>query len=239
MAYGKTYVSPQLKKLKPDPFDKTGYSEKDNWYQTNSGCLNSGVNGCGSLYHGCLANFWRIFWLLLLLLLLLAFLRKCNDIANDDSACSESALTEKKLQEKEKELKQTNDEYNQNLKNALANVSKIYFYRNTTALHLNSTGLNGTLDRLVEVIRNYDDKVFVLEGHRDLPHIEKENIDLKRAQKVQAILASRGISSRQLVIVARKDKYAQPLALDKMMDANGIREYNQNMKVTIRVKKQK
>lgn len=239
IAYGKTYVSPQLKKLKPDPFDKTGYSENEQWYRTNSGCLNSGVNGCGTIFQGCLANFWRIFWLLLSLLLLLAFVRKCNDISNDDKACIESALKKKDLLEKEKELKKTNEQYNQNLKNALANVSKIYFYRNSTELHLNSTGVNGTLDRLVKVIKTYDDKVFILEGHRDIPSIENENIDLKRAQRVQAILESKGITKDKLIVIRRTDKYAQPLTLDKMMVAKGIREYNQNMKVTIRVKKQK
>ena len=167
----------------------------------------------------------------------MGLLRKCREISNDDTACDQAALTLKKLHEKEKVLEKTKEEYNQNLKNALSNVSKIYFYRNTSELHLNSVGVNGTLDRLVNVIKNYQDKVFVIEGHRDLPNIEDENVDLKRAQKIKTILESKGIPETQLVIVRRGDKFVQPLALDQLIDSKGLREYNQNMKVTIRVKK--
>jgi hypothetical protein len=147
LAYGKTYAAPQLKKLKPDPFDNTGYSENEQWYRTNNGCLNSGVNGCGTFYQGCLANFWRIFWLLLLLLLLLAFLRKCNEISNDDKACVESALKKKELLEKDK-LQEINESFKRsillhkeneklNVKNDNKNVKVFYcpFFKTQTLNH--------------------------------------------------------------------------------------------------------
>ncbi len=238
MAYGKTYASPQLKKLRPDPFNDSGYSDNQPWYQSNNGCVNSGINGCGTLYQGCKTNFWKILGLLLLLLLLLGLIRACNHIANDKQACVNADLAKKERIEKEKEVKETKQQYDLNLKNALANVSTIYFYRNSTDIHINSTGMNGTVDRLAEVIETYDDKSFVLEGHQDDKSIESTGLDIKRAEKIKHILTLKGIDEQRITVVGRQNKDAIPMPLYKFMDDRGTREYNQNMKVTIRVRKQ-
>jgi hypothetical protein len=237
-AYGKTFTEPQLKKLKPDPFNDTGYSDHEQWYRTNNGCWNSGVNGCGTMYQGCKTNFWKILGLLLLLLLLLGLIRACNHIANDKQACVDADLARKERIQKEKEVKETKLQYDLNLKNALANVSTIYFYRNSTDIHINSTGMNGTIDRLSEVIQAYDDKSFVLEGHQDDKSIESTGLDIKRAEKIKHVLTLKGIDEQRITVVGRQNKDATPMPLYKFMDDMGTREYNQNMKVTVRVRKQ-
>ena len=237
-AYGKTFTEPQLKKLKPDPFNDTGYSDHEQWYRTNNGCWNSGVNGCGTMYQGCKTNFWKILGLLLLLLLLLGLIRACNHIANDKQACVDADLARKERIQKEKEVKETKLQYDLNLKNALANVSTIYFYRNSTDIHINSTGMNGTIDRLSEVIQAYDDKSFVLEGHQDDKSIESTGLDIKRAEKIKHVLTLKGIDEQRITVVRRQNKDATPMPLYKFMDDMGTREYNQNMKVTVRVRKQ-
>ena len=237
-AYGKTFTEPQLKKLKPDPFNDTGYSDHEQWYRTNNGCWNSGVNGCGTMYQGCKTNFWKILGLLLLLLLLLGLIRACNHIANDKQACVDADLARKERIQKEKEVKETKLQYDLNLKNALANVSTIYFYRNSTDIHINSTGMNGTIDRLSEVIQAYDDKSFVLEGHQDDKSIESTGLDIKRAEKIKHVLTLKGIDEQRITVVGRQNKDATPMPLYKFMDNMGTREYNQNMKVTVRVRKQ-
>ena len=238
MAYGKTYASPQLKKLRPDPFNDSGYSDNEQWYHSNNGCVSSGINGCGTMYQGCKTNFWKILGLLLLLLLLLGLIRACNHIANDKQACVDADLARKERIQKEKEVKETKLQYDLNLKNALANVSTIYFYRNSTDIHINSTGMNGTVDRLAEVIEAYDDKSFVLEGHQDDKSIESTGLDIKRAEKIKHILTLKGIDEQRITVVGRQNKDATPMPLYKFMDDKGTREYNQNMKVTIRVRKQ-
>ena len=237
-AYGKTFTEPQLKKLKPDPFNDTGYSDHEQWYRTNNGCWNSGVNGCGTMYQGCKTNFWKILGLLLLLLLLLGLIRACNHIANDKQACVDADLARKERIQKEKEVKETKLQYDLNLKNALANVSTIYFYRNSTDIHINSTGMNGTIDRLSEVIQAYDDKSFVLEGHQDDKSIESTGLDIKRAEIIKHVLTLKGIDEQRITVVRRQNKDATPMPLYKFMDDMGTREYNQNMKVTVRVRKQ-
>ena len=119
---------------------------------------------------------------------------------------------------------------------ALSNISTIYFYHNSTDLHANSTGMNGTLDRLSEVMRNYKDKTFVLVGHH-AGRIENKLMDSLRAEKVRSILMQDGINGSQLITKRRFDKDAKNLPLDDFMDENGIRKYNKNMSVTIEVKK--
>lgn len=238
-AYGKTFSEPQLKKLKPDPFNDTGYSDHEQWYRTSNGCWNSGINGCGTMYQGCKTNFWKILGLLLLLLLLLGLIRACNRLASDKQACLDADLLRKKRMEIERELKRTKDQYRLNLKNALANVSTIYFYRNSTDLHVNSTGMNGTIDRLAQVMQTYDDKSFVLEGHFAGLGIESKDLDLKRAKKIQSILSAKGIGENRIFIVGMKDQASIPMPLYTLIESNGKREYNQNMRVTVRVKKER
>jgi hypothetical protein len=233
-AYGKTFSEPQLGRLKPDPFDNTGYSMQDQWWRSRY--VNDGINGCGTLLNGCIANFWRILGILFLLLLLWGLMKACNSISNDDKACSDAEKARLRKERIKQELDSTRREYDLNLKKALSNISTIYFYQNSTDLHANSSGINGTLDRLSQVMQSYKDKTFFLVGHH-AGKIENKLIDSLRAEKVKSLLIQDGVNGSQLITKRRFDKDAKNLPLDDFMDENGIRKYNKNMSVTIEVKK--
>jgi len=236
-AYGRTFQAPQLTKLKPDSFDSTGYSDRNQWVQRQEGCINQSYQGCGKLFQGCLQNFWKILWFLVLCLLLFGLIRACNSIIHDQEVCNKAEQARKNKEQLERELKKIKEQYDQNLMNTLKNMSTIYFYRNSTDLHANSSGLNGTLDRLANVIQTYDDRSFVLVGHCADNTVELEGIAELRAKKVKDLLINKGIIGNRLTIQLKGSSEAKPLPLYQFMEKDGIREYNANMKVTVVVNK--
>jgi outer membrane protein OmpA-like peptidoglycan-associated protein len=253
MAYGKTAERPKISKLDPpDPPTLTGTNNNGDG---NSGAIgNNGFNdhsqlgdlinrtqvGCGALFSGCIANFWRILGYLLLLLFLWWLIKSCSAMALEND-CKERDHNQLILKENEKLRDSLKHIYEENLEEALANINKIYFYRNSAEIHDYSQGSNGSLNRLIYLMQVYKDKSFYLIGHYSGSGIENAglNLDSMRATRIKDVLMYNGIASDRLQIInkAEKEPIDQAVIYPYMLPDYSLQYYNRNMRVEVKVKK--
>jgi|GEM_PF-1532648 len=263
MAYGKTAERPRISKLDP-PKPPTVASNDNNGNNGNSqGAGNNGNHGatgntgfndqsqigdlfnrsregCGSLLSGCLANFWRILGYLLLLLFLWWLIKACSSMASGTN-CDERDHNEIILKESEKYRDSLRKIYDDNLDKALANINKIYFYKNSAEIHEYSQRGSHSLERLIKVLQVYDDKSFYVIGHYAGAGVENPTLQLDsmRASRIKDLFMYYGISSSRLEIMPEADKSPidQTSLYPYMSPDYSIKYYNRNMRVEIKVKK--
>ncbi len=253
MAYGKTADRPRISKLDPpDPPTVTGANNNGN--NTGGAAGNNGFNdqsqigdlvnrtqeGCNTLFTGCIANFWRILGYLLLLLFLWWLIKACSSMASGTD-CRERDQNELILKEEQKLRDSLRHIYEDNLEQALANINKIYFYRNSDEIHNYSLGDNGSLNRLIYLLQVYEDKSFYLIGNYSGAGVENASLhlDSMRAIKIRDVMMMNGIAANRLEIINKADKEPidQAIIYPYMLPDYSLQYYNRNMRVEITVKK--
>jgi outer membrane protein OmpA-like peptidoglycan-associated protein len=189
-----------------------------------------------NIKNGCFGNLWNLFLYILLIIFLLFLFKTCNNANEFSRNCDKAEIAHNKLILEQNRLDSIKASMNSTIENAIANISVIYFYQNTTNFHLNSIGVNSTLDRLVKVIRAFPDSRFKIIGYHSGSDVEDATIDKKRAQKVLIYLISNGVKISQLETEAKGDS---PLIDYKSVthDFEG-RAFNRNMRVEINLIKQ-
>jgi outer membrane protein OmpA-like peptidoglycan-associated protein len=254
MVYGKTQSRPKISKLDPpDPPPTTaGNGDGNNGGNTyGPGATgDTGFNdnseigdylektkaGCANAASGCFQNFWRFLKYLILLLLLWLLIKACAGWADRDD-CSKRRHNKILLERLEKERDSLRIIYDQNLQKALANIDKIYFYRGTSEIHQYSRGADGNVERLKHLLSVYNDKKFIIVGHRGA--FESAGLDSLRAKTVRKEFVRAGIAKERIEIRTKADK--EPLESEEvypyMFPNYNLRYYNRNMRVEIRIKK--
>jgi outer membrane protein OmpA-like peptidoglycan-associated protein len=185
---------------------------------------------------GCYDNFWKILLYTILILFLWFLFKTCNNENEFSRNCDKAEVAHSKLIVEQNRLDSIKGTMNRKIENAIANISVVYFYQNTTNFHLNSIGVNSTLDRLVKVMTSFPDSRFKIIGYHSGKEIEDATIDQKRAQKVYVYLLSKGVRLGQLVTEAK----GETVLLDPKnvtYDFEG-RGFNRNMRVEINLIKQ-
>jgi outer membrane protein OmpA-like peptidoglycan-associated protein len=228
---------PKEEEKAPPPSVDEGYtgqdenSDKDDPKDSDSHKVG---DGCFNFVNGCFSNFWRILFYFLLFLLLLGLFDWYNNRLDYCGLNEEAVRT---LNKEKLILDSTKLAYDENLKEALASISVIYFYKNTTEFHLNSIGNNSPIERLFRLMKVYEDKNFLIEGHHSGHFLEPEpNLDILRAQKLKEKLVSMGIEGSRIQTIGK--------ANIEMLDNSGKvstffisvgkeKEYNRNMRAQV------
>jgi outer membrane protein OmpA-like peptidoglycan-associated protein len=186
------------------------------------------MKGCRD---GCLGSIWKILRYLMLFLLLWFLFKACNRITKDNSICDKAEIIRKKSILEKSRLDSITGTMNTIIEQAIANISVVYFYQNTTDFHINSLGVNGTLDRLSSILKSFPKSRFTITGYHSGTGIEDVGLDQKRAEKVFDYLVKNGVDKKQLDVIGKAD---QPL-----IDGNEVshdfegRGFNRNMRVEI------
>ena len=250
--YGKSANRPRISKLDPlsppPKADEPGNGNNGDNNATGSTEFNDNSEigeifekskaGCLTAWTGCLANIWRILGYLLLLLFLWWLIKACSAIAEGDD-CLIRDKNEQILIQKEKERDSLKIEYDKNLDKALANIKRIYFYKNTDEFHDYSLGSSGNLVRLTTLLKVYNDRSFYIIGHHSGQGVESVNLDESRAALVKQTFVAAGIPADNLFLEYKEDKemIATKELHPYMLPDYSLRYYNRNMRVEIKVKK--
>jgi outer membrane protein OmpA-like peptidoglycan-associated protein len=250
--YGKSANRPRISKLDPlsppPKTDEPGNGNNGDNNPTGSTRLNDDSEigkifekskvGCLTALTGCMANIWRILGYLLLLLFLWWLIKACSAIAEGDD-CIKRDKNEQLLIQKEKERDSIKIEYDKNLDKALANIKRIYFYKNTDEFHDYSLGSSGNLVRLTGLLQVYNDRSFYIIGHHSGKGVESARLDESRAALVKQTFVAAGIPAENLFLEYKEDKemIATKELHPYMLPDYSLRYYNRNMRVEIKVKK--
>jgi hypothetical protein len=244
-AYGITEKYPLVKPIDPDknengppPLvgeDFTEPAKTDN-PPPYSDAFNTTKMGCGAVMGGCLAYIWQIIFLLLLILFISALFKACE--GNGDQ-CAEKEKTKRELQAEEARRDSAKVEYDRNLKNAIAGYGTIYFFKNSTDFHINSTGNNSPISRIFNLMDAYTEKKFIIEGYHTGASLENvPKLDALRAIRMRDSLVMMGIDVKRLSIRAKADSVLLDPTLKMsrfLINKNESREYNRNMRVQVKV----
>jgi outer membrane protein OmpA-like peptidoglycan-associated protein len=244
LAYGQTEKNPSIKRLNPEDYGNsfggqngggtgvTPIPPQPTDYDPIPDPFIKKITDTGNkLRLGCLENIWRIIRYLLFFLLIWFLFKTCNKIKNDDSTCDKANLEQIKVEKEKARLDSIKSGMNRNIEQAIANISEIYFYQNSTEFHISSVGVNGTLDRLSTVMKTFPDSHFSIIGHHSGTEIEQARIDQDRANKVFDYLVSKGVQRSQLETSAKGDlelKYDKEVSHD--FEGRG---FNNNMRVKV------
>jgi len=227
-AYVLTEKNPVVNRLNPDI---TPISPKPTDFDPVPDPL---LAGCRN---GCFSDFWKIIRYLLLILLLWFLFKACIRVTADTTICERAEITKEKVSLEKKRLDSITSTMNSIIEQALANISIIYFYQNTTDFHLNSIGVNGSLDRLTNVIKSFPESRFSIIGFHSGKEIEDPSLDKKRANRVIDYLVEKGgVKANQLDLYAKGDSTLIDVK-DVTHDFEG-RGFNRNMRVEIKLIKQ-
>jgi outer membrane protein OmpA-like peptidoglycan-associated protein len=231
-AYGKTDAQPSVKRVNPDPYKirQEGNEGSDRGDWTGEG---NSKKWLPRSEEGCLKDIWKILGFLLLLILLWSLMKSCNEWVQNDRSCEE-AEKQRYLLEREKSRRDSlNALIDSSLRDAMANVSLIYFYQNSTEFHISSLGANGTLERLAEVIKTFPDRKFKILTHHSGENIESVDIGKRRGTAVIDHFASKGITRNRFEVEEIGDK-EKIFPVDLFTDFEG-RRWNKNMRVEIQL----
>lgn len=237
--YGITEAFPSVKRLKPDDYSGgktsvTPISPSPSDYDPIPDPFITKVGDIGNdLKRGCLDNFWRIFKYLFWILFFLFLIKTCNKINSDKNVCDRADWMEYNLQIQKHRIDSISSGMDEMITQSLANISVIYFYQNTADFHISSKGVNSTLDRLLNIMKIFPDRRFLIIGHHSGAEIENINIDEIRAKKVVEYFTKSGFIENRFDILKKGDS---ELKTNKnvLHDFEG-RGFNRNMRVEIRL----
>ena len=170
-----------------------------------------------------------MFWILLLLFLV----KTCNKINNDKTICERADWMEYDLKNQKHRLDSIKNGMDELIKQSLANISTIYFYQNTSEFHISSKGVNGTLDRLINIMKSFPERRFLIIGHHSGVEVENIKIDSIRSTKVLEYFVDKGLKKNRFDTKAMGDL---ELKTNKTVlhDFEG-RGFNRNMRVEVRL----
>jgi len=237
-AYGITEDNP-IHKLDGDdiqPFLVDEHFNQDINSESEEKFIKKIPEGCGKLLNGCFSNFKRILFYLALILLIIWMLKSCQS----EDECTLKEIAKYRLEKAKKHLDSTKSEYNKNLKEALSDISTIYFYQNSADIHMNSSGNNSPISKLAILMAAYSDKQFYIEGYHSGVKLEKtKNIDIIRAETLKNALLEKGVNLKNLKIIGMGDKIKKVNSdnLSKFfISTNNYRYYNRNMRAEVKIR---
>jgi outer membrane protein OmpA-like peptidoglycan-associated protein len=177
---------------------------------------------------GCLSFLWRILGWLLLLLLLFWLFKMCSAPKNHTQVCDLIPKLESDISKNRKQNDSLRKIYFKNMFYEFKNLSKIYFYNNSTkeldmSRH-SKIKMNDFLDK-------YKHLKIDIKGYKNSKN-ESKGIDFKRALKLKKYFISNGISSERLFIkgCGSSKSISDPKKYQKDITGN---TFNRNMRVEI------
>lgn len=249
--YGKTRPFPVVSRIDPD--GPLGLPDLvDETYTGNTGIQtgggtgdNGGTGGTsggndggqdlqGCLHKGCLGNFWSLLMLIFFLLMLVSLFRSCQF---DEDQCVKKELALSKLAELQRKKDSIAQVYERNLTISLRQVSKIYFYQNSSNFEVSS---KNNIQKLYNIISNYNDRQYLIEGHHCGAICENsDSLDVARARKIRDTLVQLGIKPHLLDVVVKGDQELLNInhKMSESLENNIIRKFSTNMRVEVKTQK--
>ena len=209
--------------LLPDTSSNYGLSEVD-FLKKAQGCL-PGSGGCLGQMTGCLSAIWK--WLLWLFLFgfLIWLLRNCNDPQARKEVCDDAERLRIEAEQKKQQLDSLNKVLNTGLSEELCNISRLYFFENSTELTISS---QGGVQLLSQYMKKHPQTGLEICGFSNNNPPEKIGIDQLRAQEIASLLKEGGNSESRIRI--KWVGASGPLSdSTRQKDADG-RYFNRNMR---------
>ena len=177
---------------------------------------------------GCLSFLWRLLGWLLLLLLLFWLFKMCSAPKNHTQICDEIPKLENKVSKESKQKDSLRKIYFKNMFDEFKNLSKIYFYKNSTEELDMSTHSKMEMNTF---LNKYKHLKIDIKGYKNSKD-ESNGIDFKRALKLKNYFVSKGISKERLFIkgCGSFNYITDPSKYQKDITGNS---FNRNMRVEI------
>lgn len=240
LAYGITEKNSEIDKINPNPVPPEN-DENRSQFGSNDIHFDSNFSGSGGFTRqGCLSSLLKIIGYLLLFLLLWWLIKACNDVSKDEGDCDRRDRNELRLKRDIKIRDSLQKVFDANLPRALANIRNIYFYIDSDDIHEYSLGSKGSLERLIVLLKAYNERDFYVIGHID--DDEKSNEvawDQVRVETIKDVFIANGVDGNRLFDSIAGDKKAnKSLPKYKFLFSDySYKEYNSNMRVEIKIKK--
>lgn len=228
--------------------DKTGNSSSKNSSTGNSNGSNGNPGSTSnppffgkeamknsfSKMKGCLSTIWRILGWLLLLFLLFWLFRMCSGPKKHSEICDQIPKLEKEVERNNREKDSLKKVYYKNMLEQFNNLSKVYFYENSTNELDMSTHSE---EEMANFLERYKSLKIGIKGYKNSTEKIK-GIDFQRAYQVKRYLISQGVSPGRLVVkgVGANNSIVDPTKLQK--DVSGKR-FNRNMRAEIFIQSKK
>ena len=242
LVYGITEKNSAIDKINPTPVSPEN-DEKQSQFGSNDIHFDSDFSGSIDRFReGCLPSLLKFIGYLLLFLLLWWLIRACNDVSKDEGDCARRDRNEFRLEHDIKIRDSLQKVFDKNLPRALANIRNIYFYNNSDEIHEYSLGSKGSLERLIVLLKAYNERDFYVIGHLDSDEKNQDNeVDWaqKRVKTIKDVFIENGVDGNRLFDSIAGDKKAnKSLPKFKFLFSDySFEEYNSNMRVEIKIKK--
>lgn len=238
LVYGITEKNSGIDKINPNPVEPDD-DEKQSQFGSND--IRSDFSGSIDRFReGCFPSLLKFIGYLLLFLLLWWLIRACNDVSKDEGDCDRRDRNELRLERDIKIRDSLQKVFDKNLPRALANIRNIYFYNNSDEIHEYSLGSKGSLERLIVLLKAYNERDFYVIGHIDSDEKNNEVAwDQVRVETIKDVFIANGVDGNRLFDSIAGDKKAnKSLPKYKFLFSDySFEEYNSNMRVEIKIKK--
>jgi outer membrane protein OmpA-like peptidoglycan-associated protein len=242
LVYGITGKNSQIDKINPDPVSPSN-NEKQSQFGSNELKFDTDFNrSIDRFREGCLPSLLRLIGYLFLFLFLWWLIKACNDVSKDEGDCDRRDRNKLLLEHDIKIRDSLQKVFDKNLPRALANIKNIYFYNEDDEIHEYSLGSKGSLERLMVLLKVYNEHDFYVIGHVDSDEINQYNeVDWaqKRVKTIKDVFIENGVDGNRLFDSIAGDKKAnKSLPKFKFLFSDySFKEYNSNMRVEIKIKK--
>ncbi len=181
---------------------------------------------------GCFFLLWRLLGWLFLLLLLFWLFKMCSAPKKHIQVCDEIPELETNVSKNSKHNDSLRKIYFKNMFDEFKNLSKIYFYNNST-IELDMS--KHSKMEMNKFLNKYKHLKIDIKGFKNSIN-ENKGIDFKRALKLKKYFISKGISSERLFIkgCGSLNSISDPSKYQKDITGNS---FNRNMRVEILIQR--